>query len=360
MRVSWWIPWLLMVALIAACDDGADPDGVMVGAGCGGGGTIPGDDDTGGDDDDAGDDDDTGDDDASDDDTGDDDTGDDDTGDDDSLDCENLPSGPVPFSVMYGPKATEDMAFDDQGNVIGADNGNLFQSTYNGSFQMYLPNAGGFIAGLRALPTGEIVYADVSSGTMFRVDKSGVKHAVLSGLQYANGLEVDLDGMVYAAEQDGGRVRRIDPWTGDYDIVADNLMNPNGVSFSPDYRTLYIGSFGEGSILALEFDEHGNPGELTPLVTNHGNGLLDGMGVDACGNVYVCEYIEATVWRISPDGQVVEPLIELGSETDWIPNMQWGSGYGGWAEDRLYVLDISANKMYEAQVGVPSKYRAYP
>jgi SMP-30/Gluconolactonase/LRE-like region len=352
-------PWFVLLLLFAACEDGAGGGTVMVGSGCGG--TPPdddaADDDTG--DDDTGDDD-TGDDDTGDDDGGDDDTGDDDTGDDDTLDCSNIPQGPFNFTVLYGPKATEDMAMDDQGHVIGADNGNLFQSTYDGKFTMYLPGAGGFIAGLRALPNGEIVYADVSSGTLFRVDKQGVKHAVLSGLQYANGLDVNLDGTVYVAEQDGGRLRRIDPWTGDYDIIADGLNNPNGVTFSPDYQTVYVGSFGGGTIQAIELDKDGLMVSIQPLVTNFGNGMLDGMGVDACGNVYVCEYIAAKVWRISPDGKQQELVVNLSSETDWIPNMQWGSGVGGWTRNHLYVLDISANKMYEVPVGIESKYYAYP
>jgi hypothetical protein len=311
------------------------------------------------DDDDAGDDDTSGDDDS----TGDDDTsGDDDsTGDDDTLDCENLPAGPFNYGILFGPKATEDMAFDNLGNVIGADNGNLFKSTYAGEPSLWVPGAGGFIAGLRAIPSGDIVYADVSSGTMYRIEAdTGVRHAVLSGMEYANGIEVDLDGYVYAAEQNGSRVRRFDPITGEFDIVADGLDNPNGVSFSPDYRTLYIGSFGGGTILALPFDEHGNPGEPEVLVESLGNHLLDGMGVDACGNIYVCEYLAAKVWRISPDGQLREPIVDFSSDTEWIPNMQWGSGIGGWVEDNLYVLDIAANKMFEVPLGVPGKERAYP
>jgi len=224
-----------------------------------------------------------------------------------------------------------------------------------------VPSAGGFIAGLRAVPSGDIVYADVSSGTMFRVDvATGVKSAVLSGMEYANGLEVDLDGYVYAAEQNAGRVRRFDPYTGEFDIVADGLDNPNGVSFSPDYRTLYVGSFGGGTIHAVPFDEHGNPGEAQVLVQNLGNHLLDGMAVDACGNIYVCEFVEAKVWRISPDGQHREPIVDFSDHTDWIPNMQWGSGIGGWETTHLYVLDIAASKMFEVDLGVPDKERAYP
>ncbi len=44
-------------------------------------------------------------------------------------------------------------------------------------------------------------------------------------------------------------------------------------------------------------------------------------------------------------------------ETEWIPNFQWGSGVGGWDEETIYLLDISADKMYEIPVGVPEKPR---
>ena len=291
-------------------------------------------------------------------------TPDDDTGDDDTVaieyDCDDLPQGPFGYGIVFGPKATEDLAFDDQGNVIGADAGNLFKSTYAGESSIWVPGAGGFIAGLRALPSGDVVYADVSSGTLFRVDPSGAHVAVLSGLQYANGLEVDLDGNVYAAEQNAGRVRRIDPYSGDFDIVAEDLPNPNGVSFSPDYTTLYVGSFGSGTIHAVPFDEDGQPGDAVPIVEQLGNGMLDGMGVDACGNIYVCEYLAAKVWRISPDGVDRQRIVDFSADTEWIPNMQWGPGYGGWAADHLYVLDIAATRLYEVPLGVPGKPRAYP
>ena len=285
---------------------------------------------------------------------------DDDDSADPSYDCDALPEGPFTYGIVFGPRATEDMAFDDQGHVIGADNGNLMKSTYDGDFSIFAPNAGGFIAGLRALPSGDVVYADVSSGTMFRVDETGSKTPIASGLLYANGIEIGLDGQVYVAEQEGNRVRRIDPYSGEFDMVAEGLQAPNGVTFSPDYRTLYIGSFGWGTIHALPFDEQGNPGEAELLVEDLGNGMLDGMGVDACGNIYVCEYLAAKVWRISPDGSERVPLIDFSQDTDWIPNMQWGSGIGGWDTDHLYVLDITAAKMYEVPLGVPGKPRAYP
>jgi hypothetical protein len=285
-------------------------------------------------------------------------TGDGTTG--EPIDCAAIPQGPLPYTSKYGPMASEDLAFDHEGNLIGAQNGNLFRSPFEGQPQLWLPGAGGFIAGLRATAKGVIVYADNDTATLFRVNMMGAKEMVVSGLEYANGLEVDLDGFVYVAEQSGSRVRRVNAETGEFTILADGLQSPNGVSFSPDYRTLYVGSFGGGTIHAIKLKEDMTAESVELFRGGIGGGGLDGMAVDACGNVYVCEFGPATVWRITPDGQTMTPLVELGGDTGWIPNMQWGSGIGGWDPLTLYVLDFSANRVFEVPVGVPDKKRAYP
>lgn len=276
------------------------------------------------------------------------------------IDCAALPQGPLTYTIKPGPTATEDLAFDDQGNLIGASAGNLFKTPFDGPSQLWVPGAGGFIAGLRATAKGVVVYADNDTMTLFRVNPAGFKEMVLGGLEYANGLEVDLDGFVYVAEQSGGRVRRVDPATGQFTILAEGLSAPNGLSFSPDYRTLYVGSFGGGTITAIALHEDMTAAGTSLFKQAIGSGGLDGMGVDACGNVYVCEFGPAIVWRFSPDGTKDEQLVNLGGETAWIPNLQWGSGIGGWDRETLYVLDFSGNRVFEVPVGVTDKPRGYP
>jgi len=278
---------------------------------------------------------------------------------DTEYDCEALPSE-LSYYEMTGVQTYEDFAFDDEGNAIGMGSGALFKTPYEGSPVLWIAGAD-CAAGLRALPNGDIVCNGSSS--LIRYDKDSLEETVvLSGLQYPNGMEVDLNGYVYVAEQSGDRVRRIDPYTGDFTILADSsdgLNNCNGVSFSPDYSILYVGSFGGGTIHKIEVDEYGEVGEVSLLVDDFENGLLDGMGVDACGNIYVCEYVNAHVHRISPDGETVELVVDLGGATGWIPNLQWGSGFGGWDPMKLYVIDIGS-EIYEVPVGVPSKPYNYP
>jgi sugar lactone lactonase YvrE len=79
-------------------------------------------------------------------------------------------------------------------------------------------------------------------------------------------------------------------------------------------------------------------------------GGIDGMGVDACGNVYASEYVYGKVWRISPAGEL-ELLTELPS--GWIPNIKWGRGLGGFAKDTMYVADRDSGRLFGVYVGVP-------
>lgn len=277
------------------------------------------------------------------------------------LDCDNIPMGPFSYTVKVGQKATEDMDFDNAGNLIGADNGNLFKSTFDGQSQIWVPGSGDFIAGLRFTSNGVLVYANVSSNALFKIVPPATKTFVIGGLSYPNGMDADNSGRIVVAEQNASQVRRVNPETGESDILGTNMNNPNGVSFSPDYKTLYVGSFGGGMIYKITLDAQDKPVSKTVFIQGFSkNGTFDGMGVDACGNVYVCEYIAAKVWRIPPNGQNPHVVVDLGSETNWIPNLQWGSGIGGWDPLVLYVRDISSGKMYEVPVGVPGKPRKYP
>jgi sugar lactone lactonase YvrE len=277
------------------------------------------------------------------------------------VDCANLPEGPFPYTVKLGQKASEDMDFDDAGNVVGSDSGNLFKSTFNGQSQIWVPGSGDFIAGLRFTSNGVLVYANVSANALFKIVPPATKTFVIGGLSYPNGMDADNDGRIVVAEQNANQVRRVNPETGEFDILATGLNNPNGVSFSPDYKTLYVGSFGGGIIYKITLDAQDKPISQGILIQSFSEtGSFDGMGVDACGNVYVCEFGPAKVWRIPPDGQNPKVIVDLSAETGWIPNLQWGSGIGGWDPNVLYVRDISSGRMYEVPVGVPGKPRKYP
>lgn len=437
---------------------------------------------------------------------------------------------PVESSLTRGYTGAEDFAFDGDGYLVSIDQyGNLVGINQAGEQKVILTDATTYGAGMRFLPDGDIVFADASLGNLVRVDpETGASTIVLSGFAYPNGLDVGLDGYVYVAEQIAGRVRRVDPDTGEWTVVVGGLFNPNGVTFSPDYGTIYVGSFGGGTVWAADgagtewsdarvvattpespgippnwCDGHalgdecplsggyglgacaddgaGNVfcgenmdydacdglsagdactstrfGEVVKQVCTEGSlglfcprtplaytevcaaseescevgkeegvcyptwegesacylrsgdmytdgceglaegdacivddthypsmgtcadgsswgamglicwpsgmslssrGGLDGINVDACGNLYVTEYIEGVVWRFTEENADAETVARLRAE--WIPNMHWGNGIGGWEKDVLYVSDRTHAGVYALEVGVEGHPDAY-
>jgi hypothetical protein len=295
-----------------------------------------------------------------------------------SWDCNNLPLGEsectggfpntcfVPMQVSAAI-ASEDLAFDDLGNLVGSDNHTIFKTSRTGSPELFVPNID-FRAGLRYLPSGDLIVADDETGSLVRIDGDGVRTTILSGLSYPNGLTIDPKGFVYVTEHDAGRVRRVAPETGEFTIIVEpgTIAAPNGIAFNRTFDVLYIDGFdSDTTVYQLPIDADGNPGALTPFATGLGSGMHDGIGVDACGNVYVCDYGfdgDTDILRISADGTKVEMIMRgiPGGGSRYVPNLQWGSGRGGWSRTAIYMPEGWDQRVFEIELGVPSATQIYP
>lgn len=277
------------------------------------------------------------------------------------FDCSTVSDGPFGLTKLDGPMASEDLAFDPIGNVIGSNDQTIFKSGYNANPVPWVPNIY-FRAGMRFLPTGDLVVCNDNKGQLIRIEPDGVQHVVVTGLQYPNGLAVDMDGFVYVTEHDANKVWQVDAYTGEKKLVASGITNANGVGFSPDYKTLYIGGFsGLGTVYTVAMNDDGTFGEKQAWAKNVGSGWLDGIGVDICGNVYICDYGQTVVYKISPSGKTKTLVIDGSTISGtYLPNIQWGSGVGGWDLMKIYLPDGWKKGVFEVDLGVPPTMRPYP
>jgi sugar lactone lactonase YvrE len=282
--------------------------------------------------------------------------------------CDNLPTN-VPYKVKRGPKAAADFVFDRDGMLISVSGGRVWKTPFSGQPTLFLNASVGIFGdqshGTRLLPNGDLVISTSESasreGLLLRIPPDGRASVLASGFDRANAIEVDLQGFVYVAEMSRKQVVRVDGATGAATVLVNGngLELPYGVTFSPDYRTLYIGERTNGSIFALEVQPDGTAGAMRVLARDNGAGLLDGMAVDACGNVYVSGFDSGQVYRVAPDGGSPQLVADLSDLSLSIPNMQWGSGTGGWDPSMLYVIDQRQDQVYELHVRVRGKRAAH-
>ena len=271
------------------------------------------------------------------------------------VDCEHLSATPS-VTLLPGFVGTEDITFDDAGHVLESDTEHIYKTTRGGQRQTFVANLP-FRAGMRMTPAGKLIVNDNTTGTLWRIDADGSRHPLMTGLSYPNGMEIGKDGFVYFTDQTEAKVYRVDPESGAHTVLTTGVSEPNGLTFDPTYRKLYIGSFcgdKQQAIHVLDVGANGQPGALHTFATGVGTGCHDGMGVDACGNVYVADFGNSTVYRVSPDGQTIEPLIT--SRGSYHANFEWGRGVGGWDARKLYVVSVGEG-IKEVDLGVARKDR---
>ncbi len=291
------------------------------------------------------------------------------------------------YTTVNNITSAEDFVFDLEGNVLSIDpQGNLVSSNQLGQTSLVVPGVVADAAGMSMLPDGTIVVASPATGSLVTITPEGGTTTLLSGIAYPNGVEVHRDGWIAVSEHDAGVVRRVDPKTGEFIILAEGLWNPNGVSFSPDYSTLYVNSFGGGTVHSIALTETGaasDPvllGELdeysgTPPPWGNDpwlsscDGLNSGDSCELIDQAGTCVNWDGSLYCDAPDpfaaacaslseGDSCTLLTESGTCSDWgwglmCDNASWwggeGGGLDGMAVDgcgNVYVTEFGTGKIW--------------
>ena len=102
------------------------------------------------------------------------------------------------------------------------------------------------------------------------------------------GINGEWEGFKAKPEQATTNVYRIDP-NGQIRAIITDLVNPNGLAFSPDEKKLYVVEWKgtpSRSIWAYDIAADGSASNKTKLIDANGPGALDGFKVDRDGNLW--------------------------------------------------------------------------
>lgn len=163
-----------------------------------------------------------------------------------------------------------------------------------------------------------------------------------------NDLVVRSDGNIYFTDptyQQGGRPGQ--DMTAFYRLAPDgsvtmveSVPQPNGISLSPDGRTLYVASTGGAPLRRYMVAADGRVGAEGVVVTMSGS---DGMAVDCAGNLYLTTAGRVRVF--SPAGQA------LGEITGFSTGGTTNAAFGGEVGNTLFVT--AGRGLYRIELNIP-------
>jgi streptogramin lyase len=271
------------------------------------------------------------------------------------IDCANLPTRPLSAAPVPGARAYHGLVITDAGTIVGTDSNNLLEADGYGAVSVLLPGTGS-MEQLDRFADGTIVGARTNGDILQIVPGGG--SSVIASVGNTYGVRVGPDDKVYVADWE--RITRIDPATGSVETWFDggNQFSPKVLDFNIDFTKLYVGSiYDSGNVYEFDLDANYDPVGNPRLLASTPGSWHDGLRVDICGNLYVAEYVNRAMYRISPSGAVSTLFIP--PDSSWYGHgLVFGNGAGPFRETALYIPQPYNNDtVAEVEIGVP--YRTY-
>jgi hypothetical protein len=264
--------------------------------------------------------------------------------------CLAAPDAPVAQRPVPGGRGYHDVVFDATGLLIGFDGANLVSVDAAGQTALVAAGLQG-AEGMDRLPDESIVVA--TGAGLVRVFPNGAQLVIAPDVR-AYGVTVGPDGRVYAGDN-GGTIWRVDADTLEVEPywrdAAGRGIAPRTIAFDPDHSLLYFGVFGD-RVFSMPVGPDLEPlAEPRPLAVVGSGAFLDGLTVDACGQLYLPRYETSTLFRVSPDGTA--HVYFQWDRTQYGHGLEWGRGLGGFSREALYFPQpYNGNSVLEMTIGV--------
>jgi sugar lactone lactonase YvrE len=208
---------------------------------------------------------------------------------------EVTPGGVVSGFVGSGLNGPEGLAFDAAGNLYVANNSNntISKVAPTGAVSTFISS--GLISspeGLAFDSAGNLYVANYGNNTICEVTPGGIVSTfVTNGLSGPEGLAFDAAGNLYVTNIGNNTISKVTP--GGTVSTFVGLSGPKGVAFD-SAGNLYVTRWGSIGIYKM------TPGGAASIFVSSGLIGAEGLAFDATGNLYVGGYGNSTISKITP------------------------------------------------------------
>ena len=266
-----------------------------------------------------------------------------------------FPERMPPYPIVAGIGFAEGPIFDQKGNLYFVNyirNGTIGRRTPDGTVSIWC-ETGGQANGLKVDQDGYVIAADQKGRRVLRIHPDGKQITVLAdnfqGEPFLgpNDVCLDLAGNVYFSDPTGstrekpiGAVYRIDRQR-NVQRLAGGLAFPNGLAVSPDQKRLFVVEEWRGRLIAYDLRPEGVAGPERQIYTFDAPGM-DGIMFDEYGRIWATRYQHGTVEVITQDGKLVRSIPAGGTR---VTNLCfWGKS--------VYLTVAGSHSIHRIDVGV--------
>jgi gluconolactonase len=211
-------------------------------------------------------------------------------------------------------------------------------------------------------PQGRVAFNAMGDRQVVRIEADGRRTVLASHfegkrLNSTNDLVFKRNGSLYFTDPPSGLRRRNDdpkkelPFNGVYllkdgklQLLAKDLVNPNGIALSPDEKILYVNSSADRKIFRYDVrpdDTIANGRLIVDMGADKEPGVPDGMKVDEKGNLYSTG--AGGIWVMTPEGKHLGTLV--------FPEQPANLAFGDADGRTLYVTARSS--VYKIKLKIP-------
>ena len=187
-------------------------------------------------------------------------------------------------------------------------------STKDGSGEVFVTLPEGSVANsIQFTSGGDMLLADFKGHNVLKVDMSTRAISVYAHsdrFNQPNDICINREDQVFASDPDWkngtGQLWRVDR-DGKATLLAENMGTTNGITLSPDEKTLYVNESVQRKVWKFDVDAEGNISNKR-LFAEFPDFGFDGMKCDKAGNLYLTRYGKGTIVVLSPEGKQLREI----------------------------------------------------
>jgi gluconolactonase len=213
-------------------------------------------------------------------------------------------------------------------------------------------------SGIALDPQGRVVFCSSAKHAVVRIEKDG-KATILAQLidgkqlQRPNDLVIKSNGSIYFTDNSRDETGQMPPTVylikdGKTVPIITNLTSPNGITLSPDEKTLYVNDIRPRKVYRYDVQADDTVANGSLFVDMGGfkeRGSNDGMKTDSKGNLYNTG--PGGVWILAPTGKLLGTI----RTEDGITNL----GFGGKDGKTLFMTGHAS--LWQIQLKTPGQVR---